>query len=57
MKSIYQKLEDALDLACMAGVSVTFNYFEALELRGYIKDMKAELAALREQVRQPPEGE
>ena len=58
--SIYKKIKDALDLAIMANVGVTFtppDAFALLVIMESLEKLRSELAALREQVRWIPVSE
>ncbi len=55
--SIYKKIKDALDLAIMANVGVTFtppDAFALLVIMESLEKLRSELTALREQVRWIP---
>jgi len=43
------KIMKALDIAKKAEVGINFTYFEALELRGYIKSLEEELGLMQEE--------
>jgi hypothetical protein len=43
------KIMKALDLSKEAEIGVTFDYFQALELRGYIKSLEEELGLAQEE--------
>ena len=58
--SIYKKIKDALDLAIMANVGVTFtppDAFALLVIMESLEKLRSELTALREQTRWIPVSE